>query len=93
MRVNNSLWSSSASRGGDDKGIAGFNSSAIEVIFDSSGIDEAGWCKRSEEGVSSVRRNARIERHCGVASLPHPHEGVNEALAGLSDRHEFLHRE
>jgi len=37
-------------------------------------------------------RESGIEGHGGVAALPDLRKGLNEALSGLGDRYQFLHR-
>ncbi|CAB4995491.1 unannotated protein [freshwater metagenome] len=90
--MHNTLRRARASRGGNHKGIAGFDLSALESMLGAFRINQESRGEGGEERLSRCNREARVEGHNGVIALPGLREGLHKALSGLGDRHQFLHR-
>ena len=70
MCVNNALWRSGASGGGDHESIASVDLTAVETLFGPVVLDDASGGERSNERISGRIGEARVEGHRCVAAFP-----------------------
>jgi hypothetical protein len=90
--VYNAFGNSGTSRSGDHECIAGLDLSTVKSVLYPFRINEQRRGEDGEERIPSSSREARVKGQHGVAALPGLREGLDKALSGLGDRHQFLHR-